>query len=291
MNTIIDTFPLWTTAQTLKTSGRGIRANNQILLGIQKLRELILELAVRGKLVTQDPNDEPASILLKKISNEKKRLIKEGKIKKQEVLPEVGEDEKPFELPKKWEWVKLNSIISLLGDGIHGTPNYSDNGEYYFINGNNLTDGSIEIKSNTKRVDEIEFLKHRKEINDTTVFVSINGTIGNVAFYNGEKVILGKSACYFNMISKAMKDYIKMIINSSYFISYAFENATGTTINNVSLKTMRSFNIPLPSLSEQNRIVAKVDELFAICDTLKERINHAQTTQNLLALGAAIFNR
>ena len=96
---------IWTTAQELKTSNRGLSAGNQSLLGIKKLRELILEMAVRGKLVPQDPDDEPASELLKKIAREKARLVHEGKIKKQAPLPEIMEDEKPFELPEGWEMV------------------------------------------------------------------------------------------------------------------------------------------------------------------------------------------
>lgn len=131
MNTILEHIYLWTTAQTPKTSGRGNKADNLQLLGIQKLRELILELAVRGKLVPQDPNDEPANVLLKKIEAEKKRLIKEGKIKKQEALPEVGDDEKPFNIPSTWRWVSLSDIGQIIGGG---TPSSNEN-EFWAENG------------------------------------------------------------------------------------------------------------------------------------------------------------
>ena len=107
---ITENIDIWTTAQTIKTNGRGRSADNQSLHGIKKLRELILELAVRGKLVPQDPNDEPASILLEKITKEKNRLIKEGKIKKEKPLPEIKEDEKPFEIPDGWELVRLGGF-------------------------------------------------------------------------------------------------------------------------------------------------------------------------------------
>jgi type I restriction enzyme S subunit len=96
---IIDTFDLWTTAQTLKASNRGLSASNQSLLGIKKLRELIFELAISGKLVEQDLNDEPASKLIKRIEFEKKKLINQGKLKKQEIAVDLGEVEKPFDLP------------------------------------------------------------------------------------------------------------------------------------------------------------------------------------------------
>ncbi len=110
---ITDHIDIWSSAlQTRSTAGRG--SNGKIdLYGIKKLRELILELAVRGKLVPQDPNDEPASELLKCIAAEKAELVKQGKIKKQKPLPEISEDEKPFELPEGWEWVRLGAIAHI----------------------------------------------------------------------------------------------------------------------------------------------------------------------------------
>ncbi len=248
---------------------------------VTELRKAILQLAVMGKLVPQDPKDHPASELLKEIEAEKKRLIKAGKIKQPKPLPPIKPEEIPFELPKSWQWVRLGEIVSLLGDGIHGTPKYDEAGDYFFINGNNLNDGVIDFKTNTKRVSFSEFQKHKKELTDKTVLVSINGTIGNVAFYNGEKVLLGKSACYFNLFSQIEKQYIKKMIQCDYFVNHAFGTATGTTIKNVSLKTMREFCVPLPPLAEQHRIVAKVDQLMALCDAMENQITsatHKQTT-------------
>ena len=115
VNLITEHMDIWTAAKTQKTNGgrgRGKKSNDQIPYGIKKLWELILELAVRGKLVPQNPNDEPASGLLEKIAKEKARLVKEGKIKKQKSLPEVSEDEKPFELPEGWEWARLGDVTN-----------------------------------------------------------------------------------------------------------------------------------------------------------------------------------
>ena len=112
--------------------------------------------------------------------------------------------------------------------------------------------------------------------------LSINGTIGNAAFYNSEKVVLGKSVCYFNLFSQINKHYIKKLINSNYFLEYAFTSATGSTIKNVSLKSMRQFLVPLPPLPEQHRIVAKVDQLMALCDTLERQIDEASNKQAAL---------
>jgi type I restriction enzyme, S subunit len=116
-NIITDHINIWISAQTQKSKGRNRGIDNIHQHGVKRLRELILELAVRGKLVPQDSNDEPARELLKKIAEEKKQLIKEGKIKKQEVLPEVGEDEKPFDLPKGWELTKLVNLAAIIHYG------------------------------------------------------------------------------------------------------------------------------------------------------------------------------
>jgi type I restriction enzyme S subunit len=249
---------------------------------VAELRKAILQLAVMGRLVPQDPNDPPASELLKEIEAEKQRLVKAGKIKKPKLLPPIKPEEVPYELPQGWEWVRLGEIVSLLGDGIHGTPTYDETGEYFFINGNNLSDGVIEIKENTKRVSITEYEKRKKELTDRTVLVSINGTIGNVAFYGGEPVMLGKSACYLNLFTQIEKHYIKKLINSSYFLEYAFKSATGSTIKNVSLKAMREFCIPLPPLPEQHRIVARIDQLMALCDILDQQIDAATGKQTEL---------
>ena len=248
-----------------------------------KLKESILQEAIQGKLVPQDPDDEPASVLLEKIQKEKERLIKEKKIKRNnkesfiykennhfyEKIGKNGEpkciDEKlPFKIPENWEWVKLNTVVKLLGDGIHGTPKYDGNGDYYFINGNNLNNGKIVFKDNTKKINYEEYLKHKRKLTENTVLVSINGTIGNVAFYNDEKIILGKSACYFNLFEDIYKYYIKILIESEYFIKYALKSATGTTIKNVSLKAMKNWLIPIPPINEQKEIVNKLEELSDI---------------------------
>ena len=175
----------------------------------------------------------------------------------------------PFEIPVSWKWVRLRDIISTLSDGIHGTPQFDETGECFFINGNNLVKGEIVIKSDTKRVSHEEFEKYRKPLDENTILVSINGTIGNYAFYNGEPVILGKSACYFSLLSEINKGYICRLLNTRHFFDYAVKEATQTTIKNVSLKSMRMLPVPLPPLSEQKRIVAKLEELLPLCERLK----------------------
>ena len=234
----------------------------------EDMKKSILQYAIQGKLVEQRPEEGTAEELYQQIQEEKQRLIKEGKIKKEKPLADITEDEIPFDIPDSWKWCRLGNCVSILGDGLHGTPTYSADGEYYFINGNNLSEGLIEIKSDTKKVSYEEYEKYKKELNDHTVLVSINGTIGNVAFYSNEQVILGKSACYFNLIDEKWKKYIYWLIKTDFFLKYATTNATGSTIKNVSLATMKSFLVPLPPLKEQHRIVAKIEELLPYCDQL-----------------------
>ena len=188
------------------------------------------------------------------------------------------DEEVPFEIPATWNWARLSNITSILGDGIHGTPEYDATGTVYFINGNNLSNGSIEIKADTKKVSEQEAEKYKRLLNSTTVLVSINGTLGNVAFYNGENVILGKSACYFNLMGNIDKQYIKHILETEYFTEYAKNVATGSTIKNVPLAGMRNFLIPVPPITEQHRIILAMVRLAHSID----RYNDAQTKLDLL---------
>lgn len=172
----------------------------------------------------------------------------------------------------KWREVSLGEISEKIGDGIHGTPVYNDSGDYYFINGSNLSDNSIKITDTTKRVDHNEFLKHRKELGDNTVLVSINGTIGNTALYNNEDIILGKSACYINLKDCISKYFILYILSGYLFQEYIQRCSTGSTIKNVSLKMMRDFRFLMPESKEVQEkvvhIIQKVDE--------RRRLNNAQ---------------
>ena len=247
----------------------------------KKLRQKILDLAIHGKLVPQDPNDEPASVLLERIRAEKERLIKEGKIKRSRKTAITSDtphyENVPFDIPDSWEWTKLCDVTSIIGDGLHGTPQYDDKGSYYFINGNNLQSRKIVIMNETKKVSEEEYKKYQKPLNNRTILASINGTIGNVGTYNDERVILGKSACFFNISQELFKEYVCIIIESHYFLKYAVESATGSTIKNVPLKAINNFLIPIPPITEQARIVSEFNRWIAIIDNLETSKQNLQT--------------
>ncbi|MDB2385107.1 restriction endonuclease subunit S [Polaribacter sp.] len=271
------------------------KAQDQLVI----YRQAVLKKAFEGELTKEwrekQTNLPSADELLEQIKEERQKHYdqqladwkeaaktweKKGKEGKKPKKPAILKSEldlsklvqKLTDLPNKWCYINLDFAVYKLGDGLHGTPKYSETGDYYFINGNNLANGKINIKPNTKRVDYSEFLKYRKDLNADTIFVSINGTIGNVSFYNNEKVILGKSACYFNLLSGFNKNYIKWRIDSLDFKNYAFKNATGSTIKNVPLRAMRNYTFALCSKEEQYQIVQEIESRLSVCDTVEKDI-------------------
>ena len=183
----------------------------------------------------------------------------------------------------EWTITTLEACTDILGDGLHGTPIYSENGEYAFVNGNNLVDGEILIKKDTKKVDESQYEKYKKTLSNRTILVSINGTLGNVGTYNSEKIILGKSACYFNVKNSVDKDFIYYVVSSPAFRQYLESNATGTTIKNISLKQMREYSFAMPSYDEQQRI-------SSILKTIDRKIKgNKEINKNLEQQAQAIY--
>lgn len=183
----------------------------------------------------------------------------------------------------EWITTNLEECTDVLGDGLHGTPKYTERGEYAFINGNNLVDGEILIKKETKRVDYSQYEKYKKPLTDRTILVSINGTLGNVGIYDSEKIILGKSACFFNVKESVDKDFIYYIVSSPAFKQYLESNATGTTIKNISLKQMRKYTFSLPQISEQKRI-------SSVLRRIDEKIkNNRAINKNLLQQAQALY--
>ncbi|EFN8168739.1 restriction endonuclease subunit S [Escherichia coli] len=157
-------------------------------------------------------------------------------------------------VPKGWEIKHLSELASKISDGIHKTPLYADTSEIYFINGNNLKSGSIVIQDSTKCVDENDAINHRKDLGVRTLLMSINGTIGNLAYYRGENVVLGKSASYINIKDNVNLDFIYYVLSSSKTQAFYESELTGTTIRNLSIKSIKSTEILTPPLPEQKKI-------------------------------------
>lgn len=177
----------------------------------------------------------------------------------------------------KNETYKLGTICAI-GDGIHGTPTYNDNGEYYFVNGNNLSNGQIFLKPDTKKVDDTMYYKYGIEFDSRTILMSINGTIGNIALYNNEKIILGKSAAYFKIKRNDIMyfRYLYYMLQTSFSKNYYNESLTGSTIKNLGLKALRCFDVFVPSLSEQQRIVSILDTFEASISNLEAQLKQRE---------------
>ena len=253
---ITEHLDLWTQAQTAKsTSGRG--SNNKIeLTGIKKLRELILELAVRGKLVPQDPNDEPASELLKRIAAEKEALVKVGKLKKQKPLPELKEDEKPFELPSGWGMAHLFDLVEIL-DYMRKPISKSER-----------TSGIFPYYGASGIIDYISAFI----FDDNLVLVGEDGAKWGVGEQTAFKV---KGKCWVNNHAHVLKvnnqilldDYLVFSINARDLSDFI----TGTTVPKLNQAKLSTIPIVIPPITEQQRIVAKVDELMTLCDQLEQQ--------------------
>lgn len=183
----------------------------------------------------------------------------------------------------KWEDTSLQDVTTIIGDGLHGTPIYNDEGDFFFINGNNLSKGRISLHEKTRKCDEQEYLKYKKDLTDRTILISINGTLGNIALYRGEKVFLGKSACYLNIKNNINKIFIRYVLENNSFQLYLQSQATGSTIKNASLKLIRSYRFKLPLLKVQQKIAKILGDLDD-----KIEINN-QINETLEAMAQAIF--
>ena len=280
---ITEHLDIWTAAQTQRTNGgrgRGKNSNGQSPHGIKKLRELILELAVRGKLVPQDPNDEPASVLLEKIAKEKARLIKEGKIKKQKKLPEISEDGKPFELPGIWEWVRLGAT----GLGSTGKTPSTRNPKYYdgvipFLGPGQITlEGDItdSDKSLTEEGCEYSVIAESGDI----LMVCIGGSIGKSAIARSKVAFNQQINCIRPLYVDST--YLNAAINTPHFQTSLLDAATGSATPIINRSKWEKLLVALPPLAEQNRIVAKVVELMALCDHLEQQQTGSNATHQTL---------
>lgn len=162
----------------------------------------------------------------------------------------------------EWKEVRLCDVCSELSDGLHKAPKFIEKGEYIFVNAKNLYNGYILDNDPTKKTSHEEYLKYKKPLGKHTILYSIDGTIGNIAKYRGEKCVLGKGACYLNCNPKiVVSSYLYYQLQSPHFKSYIHLMSTGSTIKHISLKTMREYVFELPSLTDQRRIASILSSL------------------------------
>ncbi|END1415727.1 TPA: restriction endonuclease subunit S [Escherichia coli] len=256
---------------------------------VDALKQTILQLAVMGKLVPQDPNDEPASELLKRIAQEKAQLVKEGKIKKQKPLPPISDEEKPFELPEGWEWCKFG-LTSAFINGDRGS-NYPNKNEYVSQGIPWINTGHIE-KNGTLTVTEMNFITEGKfnelrsgKIQKGDLVYCLRGaTFGKTAFVIPyETGAIASSLMIIRPFITEMGGYIYNYLTSPFGRSQIYRFDNGSAQPNLSANSVMLYSFPCPPLTEQYRIFSQVGLLHELCDKLKTRIKTAQQTQLHLA--------
>ena len=251
---------------------------------IDALKQTLLQLAVMGKLVPQDANDEPASELFKRIQAETAKLIAEGKIKKDKPLPPITDDEKSFELPKGWKWANLSDLFALVTDGDHQAPPKAESGVPFLVIGN-LNTGIVSLED-CRFVPTVyyEALDWGKKPRKNDLLYTVTGSYGiPIKVEITDDFCVQRHVAILKTTKSTPINYLAYLLQSKYALFYASEIATGIAQKTVPLTGLRIMPIATPPLAEQHRIVAKVDELMALCDHLKSRITDASRLQQKLA--------
>jgi type I restriction enzyme S subunit len=286
-------------ADTFTAAWSLVRDNFELLYTtpetIAKLRQAILQLAVQGKLVPQDPNDEPASVLLERIKVEKERLLKEKKIRKADMLPLVSADEAPYELPSGWKWVRLENLCEVITKG--SSPkwqgvNYvgSDKG-VLFVTSENV--GSFCLRLEEPKYVEAKFneIEPRSILRKNDVLMNIVGaSIGRTAIFDIDDIAnINQAVCMIRFVAPNSHVDLRFMLyffNSSTCVGYMFDKQVDNARANLSMGNIAKFAIPLPPFAEQHRIVAKVDQLMALCDELEAKLAKSQTKAEKLVTAA-----
>lgn len=287
---ITEHLDIWLTAETEKKSGRGRSSgSSNSIYGVQKLRELILDLAIRGKLLPQNIKDEPVSLLIEKITDEKNQKVLVGEIKKHKSLPKITA---PFQIPSNWQWLYLQDLSSYIQRG--KSPKYVEKSDKIVISQKCVRWSGLDISparfidpKSLENYEEIRFLKDGDILWNSTG----TGTIGRASLFfqidTYQNIVADSHVTVVRTLGN-ISDYIYLVIRSPYIQKDLESSASGTT-NQIELNTstVLQTRIPLPPIEEQKRIVAKVDELMQLCDQIEQQQNlsseaHDQLVNTLL---------
>ena len=232
------------------------------------MQKSILQMAIQGKLVEQRSEEGTGEELYRQIQAEKQKLIKEGKIKKEKPLPEISEDEIPFDIPESWKWVHMSSILDVR-DGTHDTPKYVQKG-VPLVTSKNLQGGVIDFNAvKMISLEDAETIDKRSKVDDGDILFAMIGTIGNPVLVKKEREFCIKNMALFKPVGSNKID-MKYVL---FFLSKAQADmkkmASASVQSFVSLSLLRNYLFPLPPLAEQKRIVAKLEEILPLCEKLK----------------------
>lgn len=240
-----------------------------------KLRQSILQDAIQGKLVPQDPTDEPASELLKKIKEEKEQLIKEGKLKKEKCI--ILDNNYKIVIPKNWCMCVVQDISLKVTDGEHSTPQRVNSG-YVLLSARNVTNQGLKL-DNVDYVDESEFNRIRKRCNPNKkdILISCSGSVGRVCLADKDNCyVMVRSVAMVRLHKKIHPEYLVYVLKSDFLQKQIQKSSKITAQANLFLGKIIELQIPLPPAEEQKRIVARLDVLMQLCDKLENENNNAQ---------------
>lgn len=232
------------------------------------MQKSLLQMAIQGKLVEQRPEEGTAEVLYQQIQAEKRWLVKEGKIKKEKPLPEIAEDEVPFEIPESWKWVRLSNVVDVR-DGTHDTPKYVKDG-IPLVTSKNLVEGGINFdtaKLISKK--DSQAINIRSRVDDGDILFAMIGTIGNPVLVKKNREFSIKNMALFKQIGNNLldMDYLLQFLKIAQIDMKKSANASVQSF--VSLSVLRNYFFPLPPSAEQKRIVTKLKELLPLCERLK----------------------
>lgn len=286
VKTLLNTLTQSTDQSDFATIWERIKENfNSIFTtesSIDVLKQTLLQLAVMGKLVPQDPSDEPASELLKRTKETKLRLVQSGRLREPKVLPADSTSPADFQLPANWSIASLQDTFDVR-DGTHDSPKYLPSG-YPLITSKNLYFGNLDTV-NVNFISEQDFQKisERSAVSRGDVlFAMIGHSIGNAALVNVDTLFAIKNVALFKSYSPKLSSmhYLLLFLRAKTLDFKA--SSSGGAQSFISLNKLRTYKIPLPPLAEQHRIVAKVDELMTLCDLLKDTLQKARAQQELV---------
>lgn len=251
---------------------------------LETLNKIILDLAIRGKLVPQNENDEPAEELLKRIQAEKERLIKEKVIKKEKTLPEITEEEIPFDIPKNWEWVRLGNIIKYT-ENLDIQKKLKEDTLINYVDIDAIDNKNYKILETKKRtVKQLSSRARRILKKDYIMYSSVRPYLNNLCIIEEEKEnFIGSTGFFVFKPFIIEKKYIFLLLLCDYVIQYFTYSIKGFNSPSINNNIFEKTLIPLPPLEEQKRIVEKVENLMEICNLLEEKINISENiSENLL---------
>ena len=234
------------------------------------MQKSILQLAIQGKLVEQRPEEGTGEELFQQIQAEKQALIKAGKIKKEKPLPEITEDDIPFDIPGSWKWVHLGEIILNAKDGPHFSPKYQEHG-IPFISTRNISSGRLDLSDAKYISKELhEELCKRCKPKKWDVLYSKGGTTGIAAVNDSDTEFnVWVHVAVLSLEEHLYPYYLAMALNAPHCYEQSQKYTHGTSNRDLGLTRMVKITLPLPPLAEQKRIVAKLEEILPLCDRLK----------------------